>query len=1046
MKMIIKLGSILIAIWLISGCGSDNKTRDQYEENISNASTSSSSGSETSGWNSALLQTGQQVSYIPYDDGYYQIGAPRSFSRDDDQQIVTDEITGLMWQDDSDSRSYEDTWENAMQYCQDLTLSNYDDWRLPDIDELETLQDFGTVAYRYQNVSTTFTNFDQDYSDYWTSISSGDEAFSVFYMTMHVLLRDKNSSLNVRCVRGEWERPYTSESRYLKENGIVTDYRTDLMWEDQNHTKVVILWRDAIAYCESLTFGTYDDWRVPNINELRSSRVINDIGVVSTPFEYVGDNYISSTYNRRQNYQTLDAVSGLEGSWYANDKWPNGSVRCVRGGKSSVIASKLQEGAIIPVLATGQSVSYSQGDDGDYRLGVKPTFSRKDNIVSDESTGLMWQDDAASGLTSVTSSKAKNVCKGLTLGGYFDWRLPTLTELLSIADYGESPFLINHVFEANVTNKSGDYWSDKEYQAFSFFAGGDVDLWSVTGLVRCVRGAVCNSDKGERFFRKNNTLEDIQTGLTWQDEANYNNVQWEEAIDYCESLDLDGFSDWRLPNIKELYSIVDPTSTRTEHFYSDFRHITGYSYWSSTTYRASETTTMAYIIYHTGEIGAIRKKCNNEESFACLDTANIRCVRGSAKALNFSELNSTACMTETEDDEADDNISGSLIVEEGRTVIDYQALVRSNTELNADLYKHLNQSNENLFYSSFSLFSALSMTYAGAKGDTKSQMESVLHLDHNLSIHESFKSLLALTAVEANTYKIANSVWPQNGYGFSDDYLYTVQKAYGAQVNLENYESDANTAEKEINAWVKEETEGMITDLIPENTLDSFTKLVLVNALYFKGNWAIDFEESKTKEETFYLSDGSEIQTEMMHQQSEYYFYQNEEYKVLEIPYKNDEFSMYLFMPTEPSKMVNLESLLFEPGGYETIVAQLYPEFDLQLALPKFKFAWGSEDISKTFKALGMNDLFDSTVADLSGMIESGLNKGLYVKYLFHQAVIEVNEKGTEASAATAVVSVSDCSCPDPEFIADHPFIFMIVDNVSGMIIFTGKLENPLQE
>ena len=400
-----------------------------------------------------------------------------------------------------------------------------------------------------------------------------------------------------------------------------------------------------------------------------------------------------------------------------------------------------------------------------------------------------------------------------------------------------------------------------------------------------------------------------------------------------------------------------------------------------------------------------------------------------------SSLSSSSQASETE---------VKIITQADRGVVDLNGLVRANTLFDSDLYHGLKSEGENLFYSPFSIFSALSMTYAGAQNTTKSEFESVLHYEENLSVHESFAQLSALGAPEHNIFNVANSLWPQEGYPFKADFIYTVQQAYDSNVTYQNYIDDPKTACDTINDWVEEKTQDKIVDLIP--SLDSTTRLVLVNAVYFKGTWEVSFDKNNTDTQPFYLTDGTQSSVDMMHLGGEYLaYYENETFQMLALPYKENEFSMLVFLPRETASMAELEAMLVQnPPQYFSSSAG---EYKVNVSLPKFKIKWGTFDLTDFLKAQGMINTFDRNMADFSRMYDAQESlENIYIKAVYHQAFIEVNEEGAEAAAATAVVAVgiSGTSVSEPKvFNADRPFIFYIIDNRSQMILFGGKLERP---
>jgi len=389
-------------------------------------------------------------------------------------------------------------------------------------------------------------------------------------------------------------------------------------------------------------------------------------------------------------------------------------------------------------------------------------------------------------------------------------------------------------------------------------------------------------------------------------------------------------------------------------------------------------------------------------------------------------------------------LANELIKDPSRPVVDASALVRANTQFNSDLYKGLKKDGENLFYSSFSIFSALSMTYAGAMNRTKEEFENVLHYDDNLSVHESFASLLSQSSYEYNIFNIANSLWPQEGYPFKENFFYTVVNGYNSEITYQNYAGDYESARLTINDWVEEKTQNKIVDLIPSGGLDEWTRMVLVNALYFKGSWAYEFDKNDTDKQPFYLSDGSQTEVDMMHMESEVKYAYFSSFTMLELPYKENEFSMLFFLPNSIDDMNALEERLFESSSPLELRKSLYTT-DVEVSIPKFKIKWGTKSIATFLQSQGMIESFDGNLADFTGMWYRQGDENLYISDVVHQTFIEVNEEGAEAAAVTAVIvgEIASIGPVQPIFNADHPFIFFIIDNKTGMIIFSGNLEKP---
>lgn len=376
-----------------------------------------------------------------------------------------------------------------------------------------------------------------------------------------------------------------------------------------------------------------------------------------------------------------------------------------------------------------------------------------------------------------------------------------------------------------------------------------------------------------------------------------------------------------------------------------------------------------------------------------------------------------------------------------------ERLVYDNTSFATQLYQHLRQKDGNLFFSPYSISTALAMTYAGARGKTAGQMAGVLNfslLPENL--HPAFAKLeKKIKAAEADSpilIKIANALWPQNGYPFLEEYLALVRANYGEQITPLDY-SDPAAARAVINAWVKEKTEAKIQELIPVGLLNPLVRLVLTNAIYFKGDWTHPFDPQSTQGMPFYMQPGKSVDAPLMRQQGHFRYAELAGFQLLELPYGNGAFSMFILLPP-PGQLEDLERRL----TFKTLNTWLVEltTCKVMLSLPRFKFS-ASFLLKQTLMEMGMLDAFNSQHADFSGM--DGMVNWLYISAVLHKAFVEVNEKGTEAAAATAVVMKARGIMPDEPpvvFRADHPFLFMICENATGSILFLGRVMNPTLE
>ncbi len=371
-------------------------------------------------------------------------------------------------------------------------------------------------------------------------------------------------------------------------------------------------------------------------------------------------------------------------------------------------------------------------------------------------------------------------------------------------------------------------------------------------------------------------------------------------------------------------------------------------------------------------------------------------------------------------------------------------LVEANTAFALQLYGKLRSTGGNLALSPYSISSALAMTYAGARGDTARQMEQTLHFDQSKTgLHERFGRLdAALKAAQgSNELSIANSLWPQAKYPFREEFLNLLKRDYGATVTPLNYEREAEPARVTINQWVDDKTRHKIAEIIGPGVLNALTRMVLVNAIYFKGTWATPFPESATQPDKFYAQPDTAFTVPFMHERDHFRYGENDQLQVLALPYIGRQLEMVILLPRLRDGIGPLESSL-TPASLAAWTSGMRNQ-QVNVALPRFKMSSGFS-LAQALKAMGLNDAFDPSRADFSGM--DGRAHWLYLSAVLHKAYVEVNEKGTEAAAATAVVVGARAvriQEPPREFRADHPFLFLIRDSTTGSILFMGRVAKP---
>jgi serine protease inhibitor len=373
--------------------------------------------------------------------------------------------------------------------------------------------------------------------------------------------------------------------------------------------------------------------------------------------------------------------------------------------------------------------------------------------------------------------------------------------------------------------------------------------------------------------------------------------------------------------------------------------------------------------------------------------------------------------------------------------VDVVALMQGNTDFALALFQKLRVVEGNLFFSPYSISTALAMTYAGARGSTEAQMAQVLHfgLDQE-PLHAAFAALEARLAEIGRQgqvqLKVANALWPHTGFTLLAPFAGLVLRYYGVEITAVDY-YDPETARLKINAWAEEKTERKIRELIPPGVIDELTRLVLTNAIYFKGSWASQFDPALTRDAPFSVAADRQVQVPMMHKKAEFGYREFDGLQVLELPYAGDDLSMVVLLPGEIEGLADVEARLTQEN-LEQWTWRLWP-CEVQVWLPRFEITFPFE-LSETLRSMGMVDAFDTD--DFAGMVGAD---ALHIQAVLHKAFVAVNEEGTEAAAATAVVMGLRCAPPPtPVFRADHPFLFLIREKSTGSILFLGRVIKPV--
>jgi serpin B len=382
---------------------------------------------------------------------------------------------------------------------------------------------------------------------------------------------------------------------------------------------------------------------------------------------------------------------------------------------------------------------------------------------------------------------------------------------------------------------------------------------------------------------------------------------------------------------------------------------------------------------------------------------------------------------------------------------DLPALVCGNTEFALDLFGRLSQDSpdDNLFFSPFSISAALAMTAAGAEGETGVQMADVLgftlpgprvHPAFSLLLEQlspDYRASLCSEGQEPLTLEIANALWVEETFPLLAAFVGLVEEEYWAEARNVDFIGDPDAQRIVINDWVSDRTRGRIQDLLAPGVISGMTRVVLANAIYFLGAWQSQFQEGATRDEEFTRMDGTVIETPMMHQTEPFAFSRGNGCSAVSLPYSDGLSSMLILLPDGDIGVfegsLDLETLEAIRGSLQRI--------RISLSMPRFEFS-SSLMLKDMLIALGMTDAFDPALADFSGLTGG---RDLFISAVIHKAFVKVDETGTEAAAATAVIMALTSAAPPPslELVLDRPFLFLILDDQSGSILFMGRVADP---
>lgn len=396
-------------------------------------------------------------------------------------------------------------------------------------------------------------------------------------------------------------------------------------------------------------------------------------------------------------------------------------------------------------------------------------------------------------------------------------------------------------------------------------------------------------------------------------------------------------------------------------------------------------------------------------------------------------------------------VKGGGMIKLPEIVVPFDSPADAVNSFAADLYHKLADSEENFVFSPLSISAALAMVYAGAEADTAAEMAKVLHFpESSQQFHAAYGELLnslnQADALEGLDLNVANSLWGQSGFPFNQDYLDLILASYNGGLQDVDFVNQTEAARETINQWVEQETRDKIQDLIPQGVLTPETVLVLANAVYFDGKWAHEFDVYATQPDSFDVSADEEMLVDMMHDTANYNYMECDGVQYVELPYRDGRFSMLLALPGDgtPLSQVDVTAMTDD-------LSEFLSGLELQrvaVSLPKFEVT-SMPDVKQALVDLGMEDLFDPDLSDLDGMVDPQyvLEGNLFVQDIRHKAFIELDEAGTTAAAATAVIVGLTSSMPPQAvyFTADHPFQYFICDTQTDTILFMGHVSRPTE-
>ena len=432
----------------------------------------------------------------------------------------------------------------------------------------------------------------------------------------------------------------------------------------------------------------------------------------------------------------------------------------------------------------------------------------------------------------------------------------------------------------------------------------------------------------------------------------------------------------------------------------------------------------------------------------CVEDTNTNNSSNTNFSMDSNVLSNSTNLTIIDSVEINESVTNENIIDINSTInadsVENYDIATANNAFAFDMYSMVIVENEqNVFFSPYSIFTAVAMCYDGAENSTKEQMANVFNFPLNKAVlGMSSKDVISEINSENSEYELetANALWMQKDFDIKQQYISNAVNYYSGKVAKVDFVNQPENSRVMINDWVESKTNDKIKDLIPDGVINSGTRLILTNAIYFNGKWKNEFDKENTQNQSFYPSQDEEITVETMYAKRKFNYGENSNAKILELPYKGNDLCMYIVLPNENA--IEEFETSFSFNDYNTLKSNMDSKYEVRTWLPKFKFETKTE-LANQLQEMGMKDAFDDNNATFSGISDERLK----ISKVIHQAFVDVQEEGTEAAAATAVV-MDECESVEPirDFKANHPFMFFIEDKRTGCILFMGKVESPEYE